>query len=176
MSKYIVVHLVTKDLWPEHSFGKLVMWPCIAHKSLSNVSYIYRAHKTSVHSRHDRLQRSLQSMLGSSRSHVPEALPIAQHTHARVPPAALPHQRPSQAAFHCPQAGDAVHIREAIISCPPTVMNASVAHHLRGRAARLVGKSGHRSYTAMRRQVGDTPPMRSPHRRRSRRRVEEKPS
>ena len=152
------------------------MWPCIAHKSLSNVSYIYRAHKTSVHSRHDRLQRSLQSMLGSSRSHVPEALPIARHTHARMPPATMPHQRPSLAAFHRPKADVVVHMREAIMSWPPTIMTASAAHHLRGRSAGLVGKFGHRSCTAMRRQVGDAPPMQSPHQRRRSKRGKEKPS
>ena len=62
---------------------------------------------------------------------------------------------------------------EAIVSGPPTIMNASAAHNLRGHAAPFVGKFGRRSYTTMRRQVGDAPPMRSPLRRRSSRRGEE---
>ena len=62
---------------------------------------------------------------------------IAQHTHAGVAPAALPHPRPSTTAFQHPKVDAAVHIRDTIMSWPPTMVNASVAHHLRGRACAL---------------------------------------
>ena len=141
-----------------------------------NVSHIYRAHETSILARHDRRQRSLHSMLRQlPGAHVPDS--THRSAHARTHDS----RRPGASTAFTVFAGRIPSSRgrcsgahgEAIVSGPPTIMNASAAHNLRGHAAPFVGKFGRRSYTTMRRQVGDAPPMRSPLWRRSSRRGEE---
>ena len=76
--------------------------------------------KRTCASRHP--QRPMQSMLRRlSVATLPEALPIAQHTRARVLHAASPHPRPSRPHSLVQNWTSSVHIREAIMSWQPTI-------------------------------------------------------